>query len=228
MVPTEYYLILSAILFTIGVVGVLIRRNVLIIFMSVEMMLNAVNLTFVALARPLPGSERPDLRADGDGRRRGRGRRRPGDRHDGRAAQGHDEYRGCESVEGLTNDERRRTAASLRHWSFVFRLGWGVPMFDYAWLMLLFPALGTLILAFFGTRLGRRVVGWLAPGMVAAELRRGRVDVRDDAGPARRRAQPRDRAVVVDDDRHLPGRRRAAASTSSRSSWRWSSPASAS
>jgi NADH-quinone oxidoreductase subunit K len=51
MVPTEYYLILSAVLFTIGVVGVLIRRNVLIIFMSVEMMLNAVNLSFVALAR---------------------------------------------------------------------------------------------------------------------------------------------------------------------------------
>jgi NADH-quinone oxidoreductase subunit K len=51
MIPTEYYLILSAILFAIGVIGVLIRRNVLIIFMSVEMMLNAVNLTFVALAR---------------------------------------------------------------------------------------------------------------------------------------------------------------------------------
>jgi NADH-quinone oxidoreductase subunit K len=51
MVPTSYYLILSAILFAIGAVGVLIRRNVLIIFMSVEMMLNAVNLTFVALAR---------------------------------------------------------------------------------------------------------------------------------------------------------------------------------
>jgi NADH-quinone oxidoreductase subunit K len=50
MVTTEYYLILSAVLFTIGVVGVLIRRNVLIIFMSVEMMLNAVNLSFVALA----------------------------------------------------------------------------------------------------------------------------------------------------------------------------------
>ena len=51
MIPTEYYLILSAVLFTIGVVGVLIRRNVLIIFMSVEMMLNAVNLTFIALSR---------------------------------------------------------------------------------------------------------------------------------------------------------------------------------
>ncbi len=51
MVPTSYYLILSAILFTLGVTGVMVRRNVLIIFMSVEMMLNAVNLTFVALAR---------------------------------------------------------------------------------------------------------------------------------------------------------------------------------
>ncbi len=51
MVPISYYLILSAVLFVIGVVGVMIRRNVLILFMSVEMMLNAVNLTFVALAR---------------------------------------------------------------------------------------------------------------------------------------------------------------------------------
>ena len=51
MIPTEYYLILGAILFAIGVVGVLVRRNVLIIFMSVEMMLNAVSLTFVALSK---------------------------------------------------------------------------------------------------------------------------------------------------------------------------------
>ena len=50
MIPTAYYLILSAILFVIGALGVLVRRNVLIIFMCVEMMLNAVNLTFVALA----------------------------------------------------------------------------------------------------------------------------------------------------------------------------------
>jgi NADH-quinone oxidoreductase subunit K len=51
MVPTEYYLILSAMLFSIGALGVVFRRNVLIIFMCVEMMLNAVNLTFVALAQ---------------------------------------------------------------------------------------------------------------------------------------------------------------------------------
>jgi len=50
MTPTSYILLLSAILFTIGAVGVLVRRNALIIFMSIEMMLNSVNLTLVALA----------------------------------------------------------------------------------------------------------------------------------------------------------------------------------
>jgi NADH-quinone oxidoreductase subunit K len=49
-VPLNYYLILSAILFTIGTVGVLTRRNAIVIFMSIEMMLNSVNLTFVAFA----------------------------------------------------------------------------------------------------------------------------------------------------------------------------------
>jgi NADH-quinone oxidoreductase subunit K len=50
MVPVSYYIILSAILFTIGAVGVLIRRNSLIIFMSIELMLNAANLAFVAFS----------------------------------------------------------------------------------------------------------------------------------------------------------------------------------
>ena len=50
MVPVDYYIILSAILFTIGVVGVLIRRNALIIFMSIELMLNAANLAIVAFS----------------------------------------------------------------------------------------------------------------------------------------------------------------------------------
>ena len=51
MVPVSYYVALSAILFTIGALGVLIRRNAIIIFMSVELMLNAGNLLFVAFAR---------------------------------------------------------------------------------------------------------------------------------------------------------------------------------
>jgi NADH-quinone oxidoreductase subunit K len=53
MVSTSAYLILSATIFTIGVLGVLLRRNILIMFMSIELMLNAVNLAFVALSRHL-------------------------------------------------------------------------------------------------------------------------------------------------------------------------------
>lgn len=53
MVPLNYYLILSAIVFAIGVVGVLIRRNLIVVLMSIELMLNAVNLTFIAFARHL-------------------------------------------------------------------------------------------------------------------------------------------------------------------------------
>lgn len=51
MLPITYYLGLSAILFTIGVLGVLVQRNAIIIFMSIELMLNAANLVFVAYAR---------------------------------------------------------------------------------------------------------------------------------------------------------------------------------
>ena len=50
MVPINYYIILSAILFAIGVMGVLVRRNALIIFMSIELMLNAANLAMVAFS----------------------------------------------------------------------------------------------------------------------------------------------------------------------------------
>src|SRR5438093_435041 len=51
MVPESYYLSLSAVLFTIGVVGVVVRRNPLVIFMSIELMLNAANLALVAFGR---------------------------------------------------------------------------------------------------------------------------------------------------------------------------------
>ena len=51
MVPTAYYMVLAGILFTIGVVGVLIKRNPIVIFMCIELMLNAANLSFVALGR---------------------------------------------------------------------------------------------------------------------------------------------------------------------------------
>ena len=50
MIPTSWYLGLAALLFPLGVIGVLIRRNAIVMFMSIELMLNAVNLTLVAYA----------------------------------------------------------------------------------------------------------------------------------------------------------------------------------
>ncbi len=53
MIPVSYYLVVSAMLFVIGAMGVLLRRNALIMLMSLELMLNAVNLSFIAYARML-------------------------------------------------------------------------------------------------------------------------------------------------------------------------------
>ena len=51
MVPISYYVILSAVLFGLGAIGVIFKRNIITIFMSIELMLNAVNLAFVAFSR---------------------------------------------------------------------------------------------------------------------------------------------------------------------------------
>ena len=53
MIPLTWYLILSGILFSIGAIGVLIRRNAIVIFMCIELMLNSVNLAFVTFSRQL-------------------------------------------------------------------------------------------------------------------------------------------------------------------------------
>ncbi len=53
LVPLNYYLILSAVIFAIGVAGVLVRRDLIVVLMSIELMLNAVNLTFIAFSRYL-------------------------------------------------------------------------------------------------------------------------------------------------------------------------------
>lgn len=53
MIPLGWILAVSAVVFTIGVVGVLVRRNAIVIFMSVELMLNAANLAFVAFGRQM-------------------------------------------------------------------------------------------------------------------------------------------------------------------------------
>ena len=55
-IPLEYFLAVAAVLFVIGTVGFLLRRNLLVLLMSIELMLNAVNLTLVAYNRMLPDS----------------------------------------------------------------------------------------------------------------------------------------------------------------------------
>jgi NADH-quinone oxidoreductase subunit K len=55
-IPLEYYLIISAVIFIIGAIGVITRRNAIIIFMSIELMLNAVNLTLVGFSTYLGDS----------------------------------------------------------------------------------------------------------------------------------------------------------------------------
>jgi NADH-quinone oxidoreductase subunit K len=53
LVPVSYYVVLSALLFGLGVVGFLFKRNIVTMFMSIELMLNAVNLAFIAFGRSL-------------------------------------------------------------------------------------------------------------------------------------------------------------------------------
>ena len=76
-VPGPWYLVLAACLFGIGATGLLVRRNILVMYMCIELMLNAVNLTFVTFSRmlnDLGGQDAVFLRARRGG---GRGRRRP-------------------------------------------------------------------------------------------------------------------------------------------------------
>ena len=53
MIPTNYYIVLSAILFGLGVLAFIFKRNIITIFMSIELMLNAVNLAFITFSRAL-------------------------------------------------------------------------------------------------------------------------------------------------------------------------------
>lgn len=61
----NHYLALAAILFTIGVIGVMVRRNVIVIFMCVELMLNSVNLTILAFSRQLAAAGSENLAMNG-------------------------------------------------------------------------------------------------------------------------------------------------------------------
>ena len=88
MVPLTHYLALSFLLFVLGVVGVLVRRNLLTVLMSIELMLNAVNLNLVAFSRQLGDLARPGLRRLHHRGGGGGGGDRPRDHHLALPAQG--------------------------------------------------------------------------------------------------------------------------------------------
>jgi hypothetical protein len=81
-VPLSWYLILSAVLFTLGVAGFLLRRNVITVFMSIELMLNAVNLSFITFSYQLKQVNGHIFSFFRDGGGGGRGGRGPGDYSD--------------------------------------------------------------------------------------------------------------------------------------------------
>ena len=147
-VPGAWYLVLAAVLFTIGAVGLLVRRNVLVMFMCVELMLNAVNLTFVTFARML-------------------------DDIGGQvvvffvlvvAA--------AEVVVGLgiiVSIFRRRAERHRRRHLPPEGLG-RPPVIDAVWLIPALPLAGFLILLVAGRRLGDPRAGWLATAMMGGRF----------------------------------------------------------
>ena len=164
-----YYLVLAALLFTIGAVGLLTRRNVLVMFMCVELMLNAVNLTFVSFARELN-----DIRGQvivffmlvG---RRGRGRGRP--RHHRR------------DLPSPARRHRRRPRPPEG-----LHLVSARDLLDLVWIVPALPLLGAVVLLLFGKRIGEPLAGWIATGLVALVVRRVARDVLRHARPAARGA----------------------------------------
>ena len=98
---TTWYLVLAAVLFGIGTVGVLVRRNPLIMLMCVELMLNAVNLSFVALSQKLDDIGGQTTRVLRAGRRRRRGRGRPRHHRRDPASQAQRHSRRSRGIEGL-------------------------------------------------------------------------------------------------------------------------------
>ena len=145
-VPGAWYLVLAAVLFGIGATGLLVRRNVLVMFMCVELMLNAVNLTFVTFARLLDdigGQVVGVLRPGGRGRRGG-----------GRAG----DHRGHVPPAGRGDRRRHPLPEGLTQ-----------PV-NAAYVIVALPLAGALILLFGGRRTGDPLSGWLATVMAGGSF----------------------------------------------------------
>ena len=145
-ITTVHYLVLSAALLLIGTVGVLTRRNIVIILMSIELILNAVNINLIAFSHVLRQRQRADLRHLRDHRRGGRGGRGAG--HPDRAV----------PQQGNRAGGRNRLAEVVSA---------TMNFLDSIWLIPLFPLFGAAMMLLLGRRLPKsRQSACSVPGMV--------------------------------------------------------------
>ncbi len=132
-------MLLSAALFIIGVIGVMVRRNIIIIFMSIELILNAVNINLVAFSKAAAERGRPGVRRLRDCGRGGRSGRRPRDHPGVLPEQGNRQHRRNELDAMVARDRAGRpTRLPDRH--------------EYIWLIPLLPGIGAAINGLVGIR----------------------------------------------------------------------------
>ena len=144
-----YYLVVAALLFTIGAVGLLARRNVLVMFMCVELMLNAVNLTFVTFAKMLDDVGGQVIVFFTLAVAGGRGRGRAGDHRGDLPSSPRCHRRRPHGAQGLTMAR---------------------DLLDLVWIVPLLPLLGAATLLVLGKRIGEPRAGWLASGLMAGSF----------------------------------------------------------
>ena len=142
VVPISWYLVLSAILFGLGVVAFVFKRNIITIFMSIELMLNAVNLAFVAFARARRRARRSGFRFLRDCRRGGGSGGGAGDRDHARAEP------------PVAQRRTRQFAQAL------------MLLLNHLWIILALPLAGAAINGLFGKRWPQSAVNSVAVGSV--------------------------------------------------------------
>ena len=180
------FLLLSAALFCIGVYGVLARKNGVMVLMSIELILNSVNLNLVAFGPDQRRHRRAGLRPVRDRRRRRRGRRRSGHGADDLpqppSIDLSDETLGDEGLMLLAAEDRRGTPSRSAGW-----------FLENAWLIPLIPAIAFFVILLFGKRMpqrrqrGRHRQRWSPPSCSPAAPR--------SSGSSGHRRRPRRRGV---------------------------------
>ena len=171
VIRLPFLLFLRRSLFSAGVYGVLARRNAVLVLMSIELMLNAVNVNLVAFSRYLHDLHRADLRAVRHHGRRGRGRDRPGDRDPDLPQPRDDQRRRGEPAQVVAAESTEALGRAIADPN---------SFLTNAWLIAFLPAMSAFLTLFLGKRTPGKGVGVRdrGRGRVARALARRAVDLR--------------------------------------------------